>query len=487
MKFTVCDIAPEEALRITDAFSGDYPFSVDSEKYLLVEEAIDKSAQIVLSVTGTVCENIVLIKNDKRMFNFLDLIAVLDRLSITEYSFGAESKLGNKYRFITKLLGGHYLEKDGAYYYKINTEIGRKYFYMKRLEQLRLRKIKDCKCIQDLLYTEAKSIRSVICKYVENPQFLELIKKEKDATLTKLDLIKIDLKRLDRYTENTQACIEKLLENQVNEFDEECVNALRLDDDGKNLDALVNERIMQTVDSCQKELQEIINSLMADFESGKNKEKQLAQKKLKQALYEKEQIQESFLIEDGSAKSPDYFRELDLLHKFLHDGKEIPKIQADTCKGCTDFNSEKEYCNNYKCKINIVPYIKCPKWSHKSRLHQSKKQTETSSKISDKCGNCAYYDAIKYFCNRNKIDITETTSELCHGHTTVQKMFPHCPSCGKMLNTDDKFCGHCGVARYMGMKYKSADKMFQYCPNCGKLMNIGDFFCGNCGAEAYAG
>ncbi len=55
-----------------------------------------------------------------------------------------------------------------------------------------------------------------------------------------------------------------------------------------------------------------------------------------------------------------------------------------------------------------------------------------------------------------------------------------CPSCGKVLSAEDKFCRSCGTAIP-----ETPPK--PVCPKCGRELTAGDRFCGHCGADLSGG
>jgi len=58
--------------------------------------------------------------------------------------------------------------------------------------------------------------------------------------------------------------------------------------------------------------------------------------------------------------------------------------------------------------------------------------------------------------------------------TVVKKQVIVCLKCGSKNPVENKFCGQCGQAFYMGPPAK--------CPKCGSFMPGNMNFCGNCGS-----
>ncbi|GHU54309.1 hypothetical protein FACS189442_0350 [Spirochaetia bacterium] len=122
-QFVVKTLSKSKVEEMVNPFTWDYCFSLDKDEYLCLTDGI---TFLILSIDKQICTNITLIKYDNRILNFIDLAVKVLELPFKMYFFNSERRLGNKYQFITKLLGGEIFEKDSKYYYKINASMARK-------------------------------------------------------------------------------------------------------------------------------------------------------------------------------------------------------------------------------------------------------------------------------------------------------------------------------------------------------------------------
>ena len=65
----------------------------------------------------------------------------------------------------------------------------------------------------------------------------------------------------------------------------------------------------------------------------------------------------------------------------------------------------------------------------------------------------------------------ERLEDLIRARKVAAGRNAHCPKCKEQLDTDARFCPHCGYD--LGMA----------CPSCGKRVRAGDLFCRSCGRQ----
>jgi hypothetical protein len=457
---------------------------MDYERYILIRDSPDELSQtageqaaanliVILSVSGSICEGITLFKKDDRMLNFLDLVGVLNKLPITEYRFGAERRLGNKYQFIIELLGGKIYENYDGFYYNIDTVIARERFYMKVLKKARREFNKISERLQNLFCDKARTVFDEIGCFMEAQNFIPADKKEHFSN------------KLKEFIEEARDAISKVLEERVSAKNEACVLLLEKDDEQQALKSYIENIISDEATLYYKKLSEITVEVMAWLEFEKGKELARKQAEAKSAEHQMNSMQQLFY---KPAPYEECFTQMGLLYEFLNDNKEMPKMQTASCNGCRNWREDKQFCALYKCAIAAVPFG-CTHWAIegiKKAKTRHKDAIPASETIREKCGLCAYYIEDDNFCTWINVEVT-TIIAGCVRHKTIRELFPYCLSCGKHINKTDDFCGYCGAKAYQGTELKRADTMAHYCATCGAQMHSNDRFCENCGAASYYG
>ncbi|MDR2864790.1 MAG: zinc ribbon domain-containing protein [Spirochaetaceae bacterium] len=474
MKFDIDPSTPEEVRSLVNKYTWDYPFELGSEEYFLVKERplpgiqLENPACLILSIKELSCD-IILLKDGGRMFNFLDLAAALYNRPVNEYHFWAERRLGNKYRFICGLLGGTMSEKDGRWYYAINTARAREKFFKTVLHRLRVRHMPLCRDLQNFICAKAEEAFSAIMETAKKIPSLDSSYKEHIH------------KKFEHYGESVKNGIANALEDRISERNEECINLMQEEDGGEKLKDHIQEVISQSAGDFLKELKDLAAGTLAYLEFSKNKSIEMNRIEKEKIDIKRQDLQKWAFKEVPFA---DYFMSLDKLHQFLH--IEEKKREAASCRGCADWKEAEELCVLYKCNISILPFS-CSHFAiKKSNTAKILKNIDVSSVIREKCGSCAYYFEKDSVCDWLKIPVNDGVAKNCSRHITAGKLFPYCPGCGKALQETWEFCGYCGEKPYKGNHYRSANEMFKYCTQCGKIMNKNDGFCGYCGTKAYA-
>ncbi|MDR0563294.1 MAG: zinc ribbon domain-containing protein [Spirochaetaceae bacterium] len=486
MRFVAEPIRPEAALDLIKGVHWEYPFKTDYERYLLVSDYSgalpiqernrnEMGVIILLGISSGVCESVTLLKQNRRMLNYFDLLETLNTLPVREYRFRAEKRLGNKYRFITQLLGGWIHENYDGFYYHIVTAVARRRFYMKTLREIRREYGKICGDIQKILCETAREIQNEIQGFAET---LSLMPTEKTQYFHK---------RFQQFIGDAEDGITKVLDDRINEKNEECAALLDYTQ-RQELDRYIKNVIANQTAAYYKNLEDLSAEASAYLEFIKDKE--VAEKRFKASLIERErnEMQRRFY---KPAPYEECFAELDLLHQFLNGNEGMPKQKAETCKGCAHWKEEKRFCALYQCGIEKIPFFSTKCWTLETKKAepprgQRHEPAQPSQKIQEKCGGCAFYVEEDTFCRWLKAEISETIAGCTH-YKTVREQFPYCIACGRRLNTADKFCVWCGAAAYREKAVYQAQNTLLYCSSCGSLMKAGDHFCGYCGNAAYYG
>ncbi|MFP3043301.1 hypothetical protein LQZ19_15925 [Treponema primitia] len=154
-QFVVRTLSKSNVEELVNHFSWDYDFTLDKDEYLCLT---DGATFIILTIDEQVCINITLIKYDKRLLNYFDLAANILELPFKMYFFNSERRLGNKYQFITRLLGGTFFEDNNKYYYKIDASVARQRI-VERLFFIRTREYKSlCAPLEGFVKTGFENI-----------------------------------------------------------------------------------------------------------------------------------------------------------------------------------------------------------------------------------------------------------------------------------------------------------------------------------------
>ena len=155
-------LSNNDILNLKNNYTWDSDFNDLSNNHICLT---DGATYVILSIDNNICKNILLVKKDKRMLNFYSLAEKLVDLPIESFYFNSERKLGNKYRFITELMGGIVIEEDGKYFYSVDTltaidRMNKKYIYQE------LNKYKDIfDHINDIFDDTVNSINSIFEKF----------------------------------------------------------------------------------------------------------------------------------------------------------------------------------------------------------------------------------------------------------------------------------------------------------------------------------
>jgi hypothetical protein len=143
-QFVLKSFSRSDVDKLVNPIIWDYPFLLDKDEYPCLT---DGATFLILTIEENICANLTLIKHDKRIFNYIDVVLKVLELPFTMYYFNSDRRLGNKYKFITDLLGGIFFEKEGKYYYTIDASVARR----KLAERHFLKKTRGCKPLCDCL------------------------------------------------------------------------------------------------------------------------------------------------------------------------------------------------------------------------------------------------------------------------------------------------------------------------------------------------
>jgi hypothetical protein len=430
-QWIVESLTPDAAAQLVNTGVWDAPFRADSERFLLVKDATNAegSAQFILSISGTICENITLLKNDGKMLNFVDLVRFLEKLPLIEYSFWSERRLGNKYKFITDLMGGSIQEENGNFRYIITARIARRRLYMRELKKWRYEYSAVCTNLQNILTDDARRIFVAIQQCIKNLP---------PALRGKIDEASIQ-KQFDRYITEAQTILTDTVNRAVNESNDECVKLL---DNPSALDRFIKDLIDKTVKSYITELSHNTEAILAHLEYTKSVFLEKERSMSKNLQWHIETMQSLFY---KPAPFAECFMQMNLLYYFLHNN-EMPKMQIATCNGCQYWNCDKKHCSYYKCAVSDIPFG-CKHWSVKPvKPTQPASPKPASQIIRSKCGGCIYFTEDRNFCTWIKTEINELIAGCAAKKSRLQKNF--CNICGKKLDSAYKFCPKCGKKIY---------------------------------------
>jgi hypothetical protein len=119
MRFNEIYLSGNELFNLQKNYSWERNIDIQKENYFCLTNG---TTYVILDIDDRICKNILLIKQDQRMLNLYFLAEKLAELPIDTFYFNSERKLGNKYGFITELMGGITIEEDGKYFYVIETK-----------------------------------------------------------------------------------------------------------------------------------------------------------------------------------------------------------------------------------------------------------------------------------------------------------------------------------------------------------------------------